>query len=341
MSKHTIFVTGANGEIGHGLIHYLCEDSDVKILALDVKPLDESLKPLCSECIQGDILDKELLKEIFANHEITTIYHLASILSTSAEHKPEIAHYVNVDGTIELLRLANQQSARSERAVRFLYPSSIAVYGLPCTDTKAHENRVREEDWCCPTTMYGCNKLYCEQLGNYYTNHYQQLAAQAQAEKLDFRGLRYPGLISAFTLPSGGTSDYGPEMLHAAARGEPYDCFVREDSRLPFMAMPDAIKAIIDLAAAPASTLTRRVYNVTSFSPSAAEFRDKVREYFPEAGIEFKPDIARQGIVDTWPADIDDRSARKDWGWQPDYDFERSFSEYLIPNIRRRYAEPA
>jgi nucleoside-diphosphate-sugar epimerase len=221
-----------------------------------------------------------------------------------------------------------------------LYPSSIAVYGLPCVETKSSEGKVREEDWCCPTTMYGCNKLYCEQLGRYYASHYQQLLENAQETLLDFRGLRYPGLISAFTTPSGGTSDYGPEMLHAAARGKPYHCFVRPDSRLPFLAMPDAVKALVNLAAAPADNLSRHIYNVTSFSPTAEEFLQKVLQHFPDARIDFKPDMPRQAIVDSWPADINDNAARNDWGWQPEYNFDQAFEEYLIPNIRKRYAEP-
>jgi threonine 3-dehydrogenase len=126
-------------------------------------------------------------------------------------------------------------------------------------------------------------------------------------------------------------------MLHAAAKGEPYACFVREDSCIPFMAMPDAVKALIMLAEAPASNLTRRVYNVTSFSLTAAEFSDQVREFFPEAKISFKPDLKRQGIVDSWPAGLNDNDARRDWGWAPDYDLDRSFAEYLVPNIMNRY----
>jgi nucleoside-diphosphate-sugar epimerase len=207
---------------------------------------------------------------------------------------------------------------------------------MPDLKVKGEYPRVREWEWNYPRTMYGCNKLYCEMLGIYYSQHYRQLAAERPV-MLDFRGLRFPGLVSAYTVPSGGTSDYGPEMLHAAAKGEAYNCFVREDSTIPFMAMPDAVKALLGLAAAPASALSRRVYNVTSFSLSAAEFRDQVLGYFPDAQIDFKPDHKRQGIVDSWPAGLNDNDARRDWGWQPDYDLERSFKEYLVPNIRQRY----
>jgi nucleoside-diphosphate-sugar epimerase len=154
---------------------------------------------------------------------------------------------------------------------------------------------------------------------------------------LDFRSVRFPGLISAFTIPSGGTSDYGPEMLHAAAQGQPYECFVREDTTINFMAMPDAIRALLDLAKAPAEKLNQRVYNVSSFSLSAEAFCQQVSRAFPAAQITYQPHPKRQGIVDTWPMDTDDTRARRDWGWQPEYDLARSFEEYLVPNIRKRY----
>ena len=154
---------------------------------------------------------------------------------------------------------------------------------------------------------------------------------------LDFRSLRFPGLISAFTVPSGGTSDYGPEMLHHAAQNKPYACFVREDVRIPFMVMPDAVKSLLLLTKAPKTALKHSVYNVTSFSLSAAEFRDWVVKFFPEAQINFHPDTKRQAIVDSWPADLDDSAARRNWSWIPDYDVNRSFAEYLVPNIRNMY----
>jgi nucleoside-diphosphate-sugar epimerase len=185
--------------------------------------------------------------------------------------------------------------------------------------------------------MYGCNKLYCEHLGRYYTYHYRQLAADQNKHTIDFRCIRFPGLVSAITIPTGGTSDYGPEMLHHAAQGLPYACFVRPDTRLPFMVMPDAIKSLLMLEAAPQESLTQLVYNVTSFSPTAQEFYEIVMNAFPKAKITFSPHASRQAIVDSWPAEVDDSSARKDWGWSPDYDQKRAFEEYLIPAIKSRY----
>ncbi len=341
MRKEVVLITGANGEVGHGLIARLGGKGGARIVALDLQSLDDGLKPQVDRFIQGDILDEMLLGRLVSEYEIRAIYHLASLLSTRAEFTPEAAHRVNVEGTLKLLRLAVEQSHWQGRPVLFVYPSSIAAYGLPDLATKARAGAVGEDDYAHPTTMYGCNKLYCEHLGRYYARHYRQLAVEADQAAVDFRCLRFPGLISAETLPTGGTSDYGPEMLHHAAQGEPYACFVREDARLPFMAMPDAIESLLQLGAAPRDRLSRLVYNVTSFSLSAAEIYEHVRQAFPEAEVTFRPDLKRQGIVDSWPADIDDSAARRDWGWQPAYDAGRAFAEYLVPAVRRRYAQPA
>ena len=232
--------------------------------------------------------------------------------------------------------MLDKQSEWRNKPVRFIFPSSIAVYGLPDLETKTQYARVREWEWNMPRTMYGANKLYCEMLGIYFSQYYHQLAAE-QPVMLDFRAIRFPGLISAFTVPSGGTSDYGPEMLHAAAKGEPYACFVRADVRIPFMAMPDAVASLLKLNDAPATAISQRVYNVTSFSLSAEEFKQQVLRYFPQADISYEPDIKRQRIVDSWAADMDDSAAQRDWGWQPGYDLSRAFDEYLVPNIRKRY----
>jgi threonine 3-dehydrogenase len=155
--------------------------------------------------------------------------------------------------------------------------------------------------------------------------------------RVDFRAIRFPGLLSAVTVPSGGTSDYAPEMLHAAAQNRPYACFVRPDTRIPFMAMPDAVAALLALMDAPAESLSTLVYNVAAFSPDAAEVGDRVRKAFPRARITFAPDAPRQAIVDSWPADVDDARARRDWGFLPAYDLDRAFDEYLVPTIQRHY----
>lgn len=337
MRKPVSLITGANGEIGHGLIAHFAETGAGHVIALDLKPIDETLAAACEASIVGDILDANLLQRLVSEYEIHTIFHLAALLSTRSEYTPDTAHRVNVDGTLNLLKLAHEQSRWHGNPVKFLFPSSIAVYGLPDVQTKDAAGAVRETEWNFPTTMYGCNKLYCEHLGRYYALHYRQLAAEQVSSGVDFRALRFPGLISGVTQPTGGTSDYAPEMIHAAAQGKPYSCFVRESARLPFMAMPDAIRSLVMLADAPVEQLKQRVYNVTAFSETAGQIRARVLKSFPGAQIDFQPDVPRARIVDTWPADVDDSAARRDWGWRAEYDAERAFREYLVPTISDFY----
>jgi nucleoside-diphosphate-sugar epimerase len=333
-----VLITGAGGEIGHGLIDRLAGQSERAIVTLDVSRLDKTIAPKVDREITGSILDRGLLETVLSEYQVELVFHLAALLSTRSEFTPVTAHQVNVEGTLNLLEFAQHEAESHGRPVVFMYPSSIAAFGLPDLRTKERAGKVKEDEWAHPMTMYGCNKLYCEQLGTYYARHYKQLAAETASGKVDFRCVRFPGLISAMTVPSGGTSDYAPEMIHAAAKGEPYACFVRPDTRIPFMAMPDGVDALMTFAAAPRQQLTRTAYNVAAFNPSADEIRTVVSQAFPDARISWEVDRKRQGIVDSWPAEVDDTAARRDWGFAPRYDFERAFTEYLIPTIRQRYA---
>ena len=337
MRKPVVLITGASGEIGHGLIDRLADDGSRPIVTLDLTPLAPALARKVQREITGSILDKGVLNLILGEFEIDRVFHLAALLSTRSEFSPITAHEVNVEGTLRLLEFAQREAESHGRPVMFIYPSSIAAYGLPSVEVKGRAGRVPEDHWAQPTTMYGCNKLYCEQLGRYYARHYKQLAAEPQHGRVDFRAVRFPGLISAVTVPSGGTSDYAPEMIHAAAKGEPYACFVRPDTRIPFMAMPDGVDALLALAAAPREAIGQPAYNVGAFAPTADEVRQEVLRAFPAAAITWDVDVKRQGIVDSWPEDVDDSAARRDWGFAPAYDFERAFREYLIPRIRETY----
>jgi nucleoside-diphosphate-sugar epimerase len=334
--KPVVFITGACGEIGHGLIERLAADDRRSIVTLDVAPLGPELSRKVQREFTGSILDRPLLERILAEFEVDLVFHLAALLSTRSEFTPVGAHQVNVEGTLNLLEFSQREGESHGRPVQFIYPSSIAAYGLPDASVKRVAGRVREDEWTSPTTMYGCNKLYCELLGGYYSRHYKRLAAHVTS-MVDFRCVRFPGLISAATLPAGGTSDYAPEMIHSAARGEPYACFVRPDTRIPFMAMPDGVEALLGIAAAPRGSLTRSVYNVGAFAPSAEEIRTRVLRDFPDASLSYAIDEKRQAIVDSWPEDVDDSTARQDWGFAPRYDFESAFTGYLIPAIRDRH----
>ena len=338
MRKPVVLITGAGGEIGHGLIERLAAKGDRAIVTLDISRLDPSIGSKVDREITGSILDHALLERLIAEFEVDRIFHLAALLSTRSEFTPVAAHQVNVEGTLALLEFAQHEAESHGRPVLFIYPSSIAAYGLPDLATKTDAGDVKEDEFLHPTTMYGCNKLYCEMLGDYYARHYKQLAAEHARGRVDFRCIRFPGLISAVTVPSGGTSDYAPEMIHAAAKGEAYACFVRPDTRIPFMAMPDGVDALLKLAAAPRERLRRTAYNIGAFNPSAEEVRDVVVRAFPGAQVTWETDRKRQRIVDSWPAAVDDSAARADWGFAPAYDFSRAFTDYLIPTIRGRYS---
>jgi threonine 3-dehydrogenase len=338
MSVKSVLVTGASGEIGQALVQSLGERG-YHIVTVDLTPLPETIKALSAEHIQGDLVNRI---KILYDYNFDIIFHLAASLSSKAEIASEEAHRINVEGTMQLLMLAAYKSEKLKKAVKFLFPSSIAVYGFPTGAAKHAAGLVKEEDWNTPHTMYGCNKLYCEKLGEYYSRYCGQRHLDPNPPMmLDFRAIRFPGLISAFTVPSGGTSDYGPEMLHAAAQGVPYSCFVSADTRISFMAMPDAIKSLLMLTEAPQRQLTSPVYNIAAFSLTAGEFRQRAMQAYPDAQITYDPNPRRQGIVDSWPEDVDDSLARKEWGWKPDYDVEKFFNEYFLPEMRKRYQKPS
>ena len=335
MENPIVLVTGAGGEVGQSLVAALTERGAL-VLATDIRPLPPALSRRCYRVVLGDISAPELHGQLLqiGFHQV---FHLAAILSSQAEREPETAHRVNVEGTFRLLQTTHRMAKRLGHPIRFLFPSSIAVYGLPSLEEKRRAGAVREDQYLTPMTIYGATKLYGELLGLYYARFYRRLAPEPEAGWIDFRALRFPGLLSAFTLPQGGTSDYGPEMIHAAAQGKPYRCFVRPDTRIPFMAMPDAVRALLALAEAEPSALHRHVYNVGAFSLSAEEIATAVRELFPGAQISFEPDPQRQAIVDTWPEDVDDTAARQDWGWSPEYDRRSTFEKYLAVNIPQLY----
>ena len=238
--KSSILITGAGGEVGSELIKILSHRENVNLVTLDLHPINNENTSLVSDQIVGNILDTNLIDQINLEYEIKEIYHLAAILSTRAELSPKIAHDVNINGTINLLELAMHQSRSQGSSIKFFFPSSIAVYGA---ENKDHI--YSEKESLNPITIYGCNKLYAEKLGLYYSSHYNQLSNNNHF--IDFRSIRFPGLISSTTIPSGGTSDFLPEMWHSLKKNKTFKCFVNKNTRIPFLAMPDAIGAIIKL----------------------------------------------------------------------------------------------
>ena len=336
MSEKTVLVTGACGEIGQALIQSLATRGGFFIVSADLAPIPETIRHLVAEHLQGDLVNR--VKQ-FYDYDFDIIYHLAASLSSKAEIATEEAHRINVEGTMQLMMMAAYRSEKYKKEVKFIFPSSIAAYGFPNLLAKRAAGIVQEDEYNTPHTMYGCNKLYCEKLGLYYSRFFgQRHLDETPPTMLDFRAIRFPGLISAFTLPSGGTSDFGPEMLHAAAQGRFYSCFVREDTKISFMAMPDAIKSLIMLTDVPRQNLSHVIYNIAAFSLTAGEFRRRALQAFPGPKIIFEPNRHRQGIVDSWPEDLDDTLARNEWGWEPDFNADRFFDEYFLPEIKKRYA---
>lgn len=334
--RQAILLTGAGGEVGHGLIHRLSEVGGTPVVATDLRPINDDLANHCHAVFTGDIRDPFSLAPILARYEITEVYHLAALLSSTGENNPELAHEVNTQGTMNLLRLLTGQVNATGRPVKFIYPSSIAVYGLPSEAEKRRAGAVAEDEYLNPITMYGVNKLCCEHLGRYYAEHYRMLSRGDAPAPIDFRCLRYPGLISPHTAPSGGTSDYGPLMLHAAAKGEEAVCFVDESAQLPFMLMADAVEAT--LAIARAESVSQRVYNVASFAPTAGEIASAIAKHFPgfKPRYEINPD--RAAIVSSWPGDVDRSAASEDLGIVPYREFSDVLANDLLPAVRSMYA---
>ena len=335
MLEGKILVSGAAGEVGHSLIRYLSQEYKDRIVAFDVQhrpPEFDTDIPF----VQGDLTDNDFVERLYTEHEFGAVFHLAALLSTAAERDPLLAHEVNVNGTIHLMQCAYGQALKTGRPVKFIFPSSIGVYGIPSREEKRKAGSITEDQYVSPLGMYGLNKLYIEKVYRYFSG--EPVGSKSQhVLALDFRSVRFPALLSAETLPAGGTSDYGPEMLHAAAKGEPYSCFVEPEAKIPFMAMPDAVKALVELSHAPLQNLTTRVYNVGAFAVSAKEIEEIVKGYFPDAQINYEITPERAALVATWPEDVDDSAARRDWGWAPTFDCDRAFSDYLVPGVRERY----
>lgn len=334
---NNILITGAGGEVGFSLIHELKKNKENFVVATSLNNLSPQSEKECDKFYTVDITDKNSLEKVFNKYRFDTIFHLASILSTGGEKNPELAINVNTIGSVNVIEAATRQGLSVKKAIKFLFPSSIAAYGIPTLAAKKKSGKVKEGEFGNPITIYGITKISIENIGLYFSKNYQMLADIDRNSLIDFRCVRFPGLLSPDTLPSGGTSDFGSEMIHSAAQGKDYACFVRPDAKIPFMAMQDAVRGIIKLSEAPRKSLTTKIYNIRGFSPSALEIEEEAHKLFPGTKITYKVNKVRQGIIDSWPEDLDDALAQKDWGFRAEYDFKKTFEEYLLPKIRQRY----
>lgn len=305
-----ILITGATGQIGSELTPALRElyGSEQVVASGRKHPPSPAIKD-SGPFVYLDVTDHQALEEVVRTHQIDTIFHLASLLSAVAEVYPQLAWQVNMGGLTNVLEVAREQGCA------VFFPSSIGAFGPTTPPNQTPQDTLQQ-----PTTIYGITKLSGELLCNYYFRRFG----------VDCRGVRYPGLISYVAKPGGGTTDYAVEIFHAALRGETYSCFLRPDSRLDMMYMPDAIRAAISLMNANKRLLVHRNgYNITAMNFTPAELAAAIRSHIPAFSIDYHVDPLRQAIADSWPHSMDDSVARREWGWLPRFGLTEMVSDML------------
>jgi nucleoside-diphosphate-sugar epimerase len=313
MIKDKILVIGASGQIGVELTLALRKIyGNANVIASDLReqnPLLEGTGPYVSL----DVMNKEMLHVQVIRQNITQIYLLAAILSATGEKNPNLAWNLNMTGLLNVLDIAREEKIR-----KVYWPSSIAVFGPTSPKQNCPQQTVIE-----PTTVYGISKY----AGEFWCNYYFQRFG------VDVRSIRYPGLISYKSAPGGGTTDYAVEIFHEALEEKKYECFLKEDTYLPMMYMPDAIRATIELMEAPADKIgIRTSYNLSAMSFSPKEIAAEVKKHIPEFQMSYKPDY-RQAIADSWPQSIDDSVARRDWGWKHEFDLQKMTAD-MFANLK-------
>jgi nucleoside-diphosphate-sugar epimerase len=312
-TKEMILVTGATGQIGTVLTEALrAEYGQDNVLATDIrKPehpagLFETL----------DILNTQLLKELVEKYKVTTIYHLAAILSASGEANPQKTWNINMNGLLSILELARESGLQ-----KVFYPSTIAVFGKTTPRINTPQHTVMT-----PSTVYGISKAAGELWCEYYHNRFG----------LDVRSVRYPGIISYQSMPGGGTTDYAVDIFHQAILHGKYTCFLEADTRLPMMYMDDSIRATLELMRAPSEQIKIRTsYNLAAMSFTPAELASSIKKHMPDFTIDYAPDH-RQAIAASWTESIDDQDARKDWGWKHEYDLDAMTLE-MLTQLKKKY----
>lgn len=305
-----VLVIGAAGQIGTELVMALRQQHGASnVVACDIKTASDEVK-MSGPFEQLDVLDKARLHELVRQYNVSEIYLLAALLSATAEQKVMSAWKLNMDGLFNVLELA-----REGHISKVYWPSSIAIFGPSTPKAGTPQQTIAE-----PSTVYGISKLAGERWCEYYFNRYG----------VDVRSLRYPGLIGYKSAPGGGTTDYAVDIFHKAAQGEPFTCFLHENTRLPMMYMPDAIAATLGIMNADAEKVkVRSSYNVAALDFTPAELAQSIRNILPDFSITYAPDH-RQAIADSWPGSIDDRIARADWGWSPQFDLQAMTADMLL-----------
>jgi nucleoside-diphosphate-sugar epimerase len=314
-TNNRILITGAGGQIGSELTLALRQKhGGDQVIASDIRPLPPAL------CSNGpteflDVTDREALAALVRQYQVSAIYHMAAILSATGEERPFLAWDVNISGLNNVLGVARELGVK-----QIYHPSSIAAFGPETPKENTPQQTILR-----PTTMYGITKVASELLGAYYNQRYG----------LDVRGIRYPGVISSETPPGGGTTDYAVEIFYEAIRTGRYTCFVREDTVLPMIYMPDCIRATLMLMDANPTRLKHAAdYNLAGLSFSVGQLADEISKHIPHFKCTFRPDF-RQQIADSWPRTIDDSPARQEWDWTPQYDLATMVAD-MIEKLTRR-----
>jgi nucleoside-diphosphate-sugar epimerase len=305
-----VLVIGAAGQIGTELVMALRQQhGPSNVVACDIKTASDEVK-MSGPFEQLDVLDKARLHELVRQYNVSEIYLLAALLSATADQKVMSAWKLNMDGLFNVLELA-----REGHISKIYWPSSIAIFGPSTPKVNTPQQTIAE-----PSTVYGISKLAGERWCEYYFSRYG----------VDVRSLRYPGLIGYKSAPGGGTTDYAVDIFHKAAQGEPFTCFLHENTRLPMMYMPDAIAATLGIMNVDAEKVkVRSSYNVAALDFTPAELAQSIRNILPDFSIAYAPDH-RQAIADSWPGSIDDRVAREDWGWSPQFDLQAMTADMLL-----------
>lgn len=314
MIRERILVIGASGQIGVELTLALRKMyGDNNVIASDLREENDLLKGT-GPYVSIDVMNKEMLHVQVIRQNITQIYLLAAILSATGEKNPNLAWHLNMQGLLNVLDIA-----REEKIYKVYWPSSIAVFGPTSPRQNCPQQTIIE-----PTTVYGISKY----AGEFWCNYYFQRFG------VDVRSIRYPGLISYKSAPGGGTTDYAVEIFHEALEEKQYTSFLKEDTYLPMMYMPDAIRGTIELMEAPAKKISiRHSYNLSAMSFSPKEIGAEITKHIPDFTLDFQPDY-RQNIADSWPQSIDDSVATNDWGWKPQYNLEKMTKD-MLENLKK------
>ena len=321
--KNKILITGSNGEIGNEVLSYLAKENN-DLIALDINHSNTKFENV--SYVKGSIIDEKIIDEIFSENQISEVYHFAALLSQTAAKEPKNAKKVNELGSQLLINRTQKHGFDNNMNVKFFFPSSIAVYGPRKLDNAS------EQDIIMPTTVYGKNKLVIEQYGTK-----KNIENEKVGVGIDFRVIRLPGVISPNKIPFGGTTDFAPQMIHAAIKGENFICRVSDDTSLPFISLEKAVLAIINLMRVKEFDSSYKVFNVEESHFCAKQLEVLLKKHFNSFKVDYIIDDMFQSVAETWPSSLNCDSAKKNWNFNDSKNFEQLIENELIPLTKNYY----